>query len=212
MQIFTEYRSELFLKKYGIKVSKSYLTNNAEKALELSRKMKFPVAIKIMSPDILHKTEAGAIIVCRNEVDILTGYETLLNIVKKRKVKLEGILIQEYLTGNEIIIGIKKDETFGHVILFGIGGIYTEVLKDISFRSCPVSKKEALKMIEEIKNIKILEGYRTQKPVDKIVLSSIISTISKIPLKNKTISELDINPLIANGKSIIVVDARMILD
>ncbi len=212
MKIYTEYKSELFLKKFSIISSKSYLTNNIKEALELSKKMKFPLAVKIISPGILHKTDAGGVIKCGNQEDMVKAYYTILNIAKEKKAHLDGILIQEYIIGNEVIIGIKKDTTFGHIILFGLGGVYTEVLKDVSLRVCPLNKKEALRMINEIKNIKILEGYRKQKPVDKNVLSNILVKVSNIPLKYKNITELDINPLIANGSSIKAVDARMVLD
>lgn len=212
MKIYTEYKSELFLKKFGISVSKSYLTNNIKEALVLSKKMKFPLALKIISPDVLHKTDAGGVIKCINQEDIVKAYYKILSIAKEKKAHLEGVLIQEYIIGNEVIIGIKKDSTFGHIILFGLGGVYTEVLKDVSLRVCPLNKKEALRMINEIKNIKILEGYRKQKPVNKNVLSGILVKISHISLKYKNISELDINPLIANGSSIKAVDARMIFD
>ncbi|MBI4159102.1 acetate--CoA ligase family protein [Candidatus Woesearchaeota archaeon] len=212
MKIYTEYKSELFIKKFGVKVTKSYLTKGIKEALALSRKVNFPLVVKIISQDILHKTDAGGVIKCSNKEDLIQAYYKILSIIKEKKASLEGILIQEYITGNEIIIGIKKDPTFGHIILFGLGGVYTEVLKDVSLRVCPINKKEALRMINEIKNIKILEGYRKQKPVDKNVLSALLMKISQIPLKNKGIAELDINPLIANGKSIIAVDARMIIN
>lgn len=212
MKIYTEYKTELFLKKFGVIASKSYLTNSIKEALILSKKMNFPLVVKIMSPDVLHKTEAGGIIKCNDEKEIVKAYYKMLSIAKEKKAHLEGILIQEYINGNEIIIGIKKDPTFGHIILFGLGGIYTEILKDVSLRVCPIDKKEALKMINEIKNIKILEGYRKQKPIDKNVLSNILVRVSQIPLRYKNITELDINPLIANGNSIKAVDARMVLD
>ena len=212
MKIYTEYKSELFLKKFGITSSKSCITNNIKEAIILSKKMNFPLAVKIISQDILHKTDTGGVIKCGNEDEVVKAYYKILGIAKKRKAHLEGILLQEYITGSEIIVGIKKDSTFGHIILFGLGGVYTEILKDVSLRVCPLNKKEALSMINEIKNIKILERYRKQKPIDKNVLSNILVKVSQIPLKYKNITELDINPLIANGSSIKAVDARMVMD
>jgi len=129
-------------------------------------------------------------------------------------MKLTGakILIQEFMEGEQVIIGLKRDSVFGHVVLVGSGGILTELLHDVSIRKCPVDKKEAIKMIDEIKMKKVLYGYRNKKGVNIDSLVNAIVNISKLPQKHRNVKELDINPFIINEKEERACDARIILD
>ncbi len=165
--------------------------------LDSFSKMKKPVVVKVNG--INHKSDKGGVI-----LDIETRKE-LIDAYNKLSSLGESLVIQEQKKGVEIIVGLHNDKTFGQVVMVGIGGVYTELLKDVSFRICPVDRKEALSMIEELKMKKLLEGYRNLPKVDKKVLASLISKVSKL----KKIKEMDLNPVIFNGKNYSIVDARI---
>jgi len=172
---------------------------------------KFPLVLKIMSKQALHKSDIGGVKICNNKEELEKNFKLLMNISKRKKLKLQGILVQEYHEGHQLIVGIKKDPVFGHIILTGIGGIYTEILKDISIRACPITIKDANSMIDELKSKAILYGARGKKANVKL-FKNILVRVSKIPEKHKTISELDINPFILNEKNGYVVDARIVFE
>jgi len=209
-RVLAEYEAELFLKKY-LPVAQSSLANNLPEADRTAKKLHFPVVLKIISKDALHKTEINGVRIVRNHDDLKSNFNDLMSISRKRKIKLDGILIQEHASGIETIIGIKNDPTFGHVIMFGIGGTSVELLKDVSFRVCPITEKDTQSMIDDLKMKQLLYGFRGKKANIKF-LKKILVKVSKIPGKNKNIQELDINPFIINEKSGKVSDARMILN
>ncbi len=174
-----------------------------EKDLEkCMKKFGFPLVLKAIGKEIVHKTEMKGVSIVNNEKEAVKEF--------KRIKKLKGVtsvLVQEYVKGLETIVGVKKDETFGHLIIFGLGGIFVEILKDYSVRICPIDKEEALNMIEELKARKIFEGFRGLK-VDKNKIAEIISKLSKFAV-TKDIEEMDINPLICNEKDCYAVDVRI---
>jgi len=203
-EVYTEYRAEKFLKKW-IPVARNELVLNKEK---ISIK-KFPLVLKIISSQALHKSDINGVRIVHNKEELDKNFNELLNITKKKKLKLDGILVQEYKEGYQLITGLKKDPVFGHVILLGTGGIYTEIIKDISIRSCPISTADAESMINDLKMKDMLYGIRGEVAnISK--LKRILVKLSKIPLKYKNIEELDINPLIINKKEVIIADARII--
>lgn len=206
-KIFTEKKAEDFLKKY-IPVANSYLCKTKEQALKYSKKLGPKIVMKIISKDALHKSDIGGVKISEN---IEKDFDSLMKIVNKRKLKLDGILLQEYIEGTEVILGIKKDPTFGHVIMFGLGGVLIELVKDVTFRICPIDNKEAEKMISDLKTKKLLFGYRGNNINKKILIDTLIK-VSKIPIKNKKIEELDINPFIINEKIGKVSDARIVFN
>ena len=169
----------------------------------------FPIVLKVLSKNALHKTDFGLVKICRNKEEIDECWFGLLNNIQKLKLKEYKIIAQEFIKGIEVFAGIKRDETFGHIILFGLGGIFVEVLRDVSIRVCPISKKDAKEMIEEIKGKKILFGYRGMK-ANINFLKKFLVKLSKVPLKYENIQELDINPLIINEKEGKIVDCRII--
>lgn len=172
-------------------------------------KIKAPLVMKILSPDAIHKTEFGGVSIVHRHEEIESAFNELLSKAKNHKLKLKGILVQEFIEGQQLIIGLKKDSTFGNVILFGLGGIFTELLNDVSIRKCPINKEEAQSMIDELKSKKLFEGFRNIKlNTDK--LKQDLVEISKLPEKNKNISELDINPYILNSKEGKAVDVRVV--
>lgn len=207
MKIFTEYDSEEFLEKRGFPVVKRMLFNDSEKALNYADKIKFPIVLKLSSNELLHKTDFNAVRLNIHRDEFLKEFNNL----NKMKIKHNGVVVQKFLHGKYIILGVKKDETFGHVILVGIGGIFAEVIKDASFRVLPINKKDAFEMLEELRGYEILKGYRGEKINLKNVVNVMVK-LSKLIEKNKNITELDLNPLVANEKNTVIVDARIVFD
>jgi succinyl-CoA synthetase beta subunit len=203
--VFTGYKSEKFLSRF-LPVSTSQIIKRFSKI-----KIKPPLVLKIISKDALHKSDIGGVRIVTKEEDLESNFNELIKITKRKKLKLEGIMVQKFEEGEGLIIGIKQDPVFNHVILFGLGGIFTEVLEDTSIRKCPITEKDAEEMISELKASKVLHGFRGKK-YDLNLLKKVLVSISKIPLKHKTISELDINPFILNEKTGTVVDARIVFE
>lgn len=210
MKSLTEPKAEQMLSAY-LPIAKSMLAKKPEEALKFADTIKYPVMLKLISPQALHKTEIQGIRKANNEEELIKEFNSLLSTAKKKKMQLEGILVQEHLQGIETIIGLKKDQTFGHAILFGIGGIFTELMKDTSFRICPITAKDAEDMISELKAKKLLTGFRGGKPINMKLLINTLVAASKIPQKHPEIEEMDINPFIINDKTGKAADARIIL-
>ncbi len=213
--ILTEDKAKKILKEHSIPVPKEELAENEEKAVEIAKKIGFPVVLKLISPDILHRSDAKAIVLnVKNEEEVKEKFKEIIKNAKNFNphAKIEGVLVQEMLPqGREVIVGLIKDPQFGHVVMFGLGGIFVEILKDVSFRVAPINKKEALKMIKEIKGYKILEGTRGISPSDIDAIADIIVKVSELGVKMPEIKELDINPLFAYEKGAVAVDCRIIL-
>ena len=201
--IYNDYKAEKFLSKF-IPIAKNQLVKKAEDI-----KIKPPMVLKIISDQALHKSDIGGVRIIKREEDLQEEFNDLLKIAKRRLLKLDGILVQEFYEGEQLIIGIKKDPVFNHIILFGVGGIFTEVFNDTSIRKCPITKEDAQEMIDELRARKIFYGFRGKK-LNIEFLKKILVKVSEIPLKHKKIEELDINPFILNDKSGKVVDARIV--
>ena len=208
MKVLNEVKAEALLSKY-LQIAKSKLV----KKLDEAKNIQFPIVLKIISDDALHKTEVGGVKIVNSREELEKEFLALQNTAKKKKIKLDGILLQEKLSGVECIIGIKKDSVFGHIILFGVGGIFTEILEDVSIRKCPINENDADEMIRELKSSKLFseKGFRGKK-LNTSLLKRTLVKVSEIPLKHKNIQELDINPFILNEKEGKVADARIILD
>jgi len=211
----TEDKAKKILKEHGIPVPKEELAENEEKAIEIAKKIGFPVALKLISPDILHRSDAKAIMLnLKNEEELRKGFKEIIKNAKNFDpyARIHGVLVQEMLPqGREVIVGLIKDPQFGHVVMFGLGGIFVEILKDVAFRVTPIDKKEALKMMKEIKGYKILEGVRGISPSDINAIADVIVKVSELGVKMPEIKELDINPLFAYEKGAVAVDCRIIL-
>ncbi|MFH1972327.1 MAG: acetate--CoA ligase family protein [archaeon] len=205
---YTEVDTEKFLKKY-VPVAKHKLCNNL---LEVkSSGINVPLVLKIISKDALHKSDINGVRIVNCKEEIEKEFNDLVKIVKNKKLKSDGILVQEFVEGECVLIGLKKDDVFGHVVAFGIGGIYTEVMKDVSFRVCPITSKDFNSMVSELKMKDLLFGVRGKKGVNMKKLEKIVINISKIPIRYKEIKEMDINPFVINSKNGKVVDARMLI-
>ncbi|RJQ17285.1 acetyl-CoA synthetase [Candidatus Woesearchaeota archaeon] len=203
----------VLLQKYRIPYCNQQLCATLDDALTFAKKAKFPLAMKVISQDIIHKSDAGGVVIgIANIGDLRNAYETMTLTLQKKfpAAKVEGILVQEMAEGTELIVGAKRDPTFGPVVLLGLGGIFVEVLKDVSFRVAPLTKTDAKAMIDELKAKKIFYGVRGKKPLNIDAVAAILASISDIMVKNNTIQEIDLNPVIADDKKAIAVDFRFI--
>jgi len=208
MKVLAEKEAEEFLEKKGFPIAKRIFVKDFDGCLKAAKKISFPLVLKIASKKILHKSDVNGVRVnIKDEKEL----EKAFNELKKIK-NFEGVMVQEYIEGKFVITGLKKDPTFGHVIAFGLGGIFTEIIKDVSFRVCPITKKEAIEMIKEIKAYKILNGTRGEKPVNFYSILRVLLALSELSKKFKDIQELDINPLIVNEKNAKIVDARIVFN
>jgi acetyl-CoA synthetase (ADP-forming) len=203
------------LEEYNIPFAKWAFVKSPSQAIELAKKIGFPVVLKVVSKDILHKSEVGGVMVnLKSSDEVGKAFEQIMKNVKKHKpkAKIEGMLISKMVEeGKQVIVGGIKDPQFGHVIMFGAGGIYTELAKDKSLRIVPITKKDAEEMIAETKIYEILKGYRGEK-CDINALIKILLNTSKFLEENKEVKELDINPIIVHSKGAIAVDARIIVE
>jgi len=214
----TDFQAREIFEAYGVKGPKRYLAKDAMSAVEYANKIGYPVVAKIVSPDILHKTESGGVrINIMDASEMEKAFNDIITSVKNYlpSARIEGIEIQEMVKGiQEIIIGVKKDVQFGHLIMFGLGGIFVEALKDVTFGIVPVDREEASDMIKEIKSYKLLTGFRKLPEADIPSIVDTILRVSKLCEHFPEIKELDINPLIvkSKGNGVTMVDARIILE
>jgi acetyl-CoA synthetase (ADP-forming) len=201
---------------YGIPVTKFELAKNEAEAVKFAEKIGYPVVLKIVSPDVLHKSDVGGVIVnLKDAKEVRNAYNQILQNVKKHraKAKITGILVQEMAPpSTEIIVGAIKDPQFGPSIMFGLGGIFVEVLKDVTFRVAPITEEEAREMIMEVKAYPLLKGYRNQPPADIDAIVKILLNTSKLVMEHQEIKELDLNPIMVYEKGAKTVDARIILE
>jgi len=201
---------------YGIPVPKEAVAKSASEAAKVATGMGFPVVMKIVSPDILHKTEAGGVIVgVKTAADVEKNYATILANAKKYKsdAKIEGIQVQQMLLGGqEVIIGAVTDGSFGKLVAFGLGGVLVEVLKDITFRLAPASKQDALSMLDGIQAHEMLKGVRGSDPVNRDAVADIIVNVSRLITDFSEITEMDLNPVFATKANAIAADVRIVVD
>ncbi|WP_141266201.1 acetate--CoA ligase alpha subunit [Thermodesulfovibrio sp. Kuro-1] len=200
---------------YGFSFPERALAKTPMEAVAIAERIGYPVVMKVSSPHILHKTDVGGVkLNLNNDKAVYNAFVEITTNVKRvmPDAYIEGIMIYEMVTGGkEVIFGVSYDRTFGHMIMFGLGGIYVEVLKDVSFRIVPVSEQEALEMITEIKGSKILDGVRGEKPYDKTDIANCIRKLSKLVTDFPIIKEIDINPYMVFNNGGIGLDARIII-
>jgi len=210
-----ETEAKELLKEYGIPVPNFKLIKSENEIIGLAKEINFPIVMKIVSPDIIHKTDAGGVKVgIKDEKEAELAYQEIISKVKKynKEAKIEGVIVYPMvLQGTEIIIGMMKDPHFGPVVMFGLGGIFVEVLKDISFRILPIEERDAGEMITGIKGYEILKGARGNSPRDIQAIKEVLLKVSKLTTENPEINEIDLNPIFVFEKGLQVVDARMIL-
>jgi acetyl-CoA synthetase (ADP-forming) len=202
-------------KAYDLPVTRLGIATNEDEAVKLAKEIGYPVVLKIVSPNIIHKSDIGGVLIgLKNDEEVLSGYRQIINNVKKNKPDaiINGVVVQEMAPpSTEVIIGVTKDPQFGHVIMFGLGGIFVELFKDVSFRVIPISKKDAEEMITEIRGYVLLKGYRGRPPADINSLINALLTVSQMIEENHEINEMDLNPILVYENGIKIVDARIVI-
>ncbi len=201
---------------YGIEVPGEGLATSPQEAVGLAEEIGYPVVLKIVSPDILHKTEAkGVLVGLKSEDEVSKGYETIVSNAKayKSDADITGVQVQKMLAeGQEVLIGAIKDPTFGPVVTFGLGGILVEVLRDVTFRLAPTSTDDALAMVNGIRTAEVLRGVRGRPGVDLDALAAMIARVSELVTDFPEITEVDLNPVLAQENGAIAVDARFVVE
>ena len=212
-----EQAGKSLLANYGIAVPQSVVVKSADEVDAAFIQLKAPVVVKIMSPDILHKSDAGGVKVgLKSAAEVKDAINTMAASPKIRGARIDGYLIEEMApAGQEIVIGGVRDPQFGPLVMVGLGGIFVEVLRDVSFRICPITRLDAEEMLDELKGAAILAGARGQKPASR---SAIIDALMKVGGEHgllmthaNDIKEADINPMIVSETTAVAVDARFIL-
>ena len=201
---------------YGISVPKEALATTADEAAQFAADIGFPVVLKIVSPEILHKTEAGGVLVgVKNAADVVQGFTTIMENAKRynANANLLGVQVQQMIGGGqEVIVGAVTDPSFGKLVAFGLGGVLVEVLKDITFRLAPATRDDARSMLDGIAAADMLKGVRGGEPVDREALAGLIENVSRLVSDFPEISELDLNPVFASKRGAIAADVRIVLD
>jgi len=214
--LLTEIESKELLKQAGVSVIDTNLATSREEAISISRRFGFPVVLKIASPDIVHKSDTGGVkLGLKTSKQVGKAYDDILRTISQKypQALIQGVSVQKMARpGVEVIIGMSKDAQFGPVLMFGLGGILVEILKDVSFRIVPLTRRDAGEMIREIKGYPLLEGYRGQEPVDVSNLEELLLKVSDFVEQNPEVKELDLNPIFAYSDGAVAVDARVILE
>jgi acetyl-CoA synthetase (ADP-forming) len=203
-------------REYCIPVTKFELAESEAEAVRFAIGIGYPVVLKVVSPDVIHKSDVGGVeIGLKGDDDVRRGYHRIMENVKKNnpKARIVGITVQEMAPpSTEVIVGAIKDPQFGPVVMFGLGGIFVEVLKDVAFRVVPFTEDEASDMISEIKAYPILKGYRNTPPADTKAIADILLSTSRLMTDHPVIKEIDLNPILVYEKGAKAVDARIIIE
>jgi acyl-CoA synthetase (NDP forming) len=200
------------LNNYKIDVIYSELAETPTQAVKIAQKIGFPVVLKIDSPKIIHKTDNGCVKTnLYNASSVFTAFDEIMKNAKKITKDIKGVVVQKQAQGIEVIIGAKRDPQFGVVVLFGLGGIYVNLFKDVSMRVYPFTRKDVKQMINEIKAYPLLNGFRGSEKVDFTSLENTILRAGSLMSENSFIKEMDLNPCFASKKGCIVTDIRLVV-
>lgn len=211
-----EPESKTIFNELGLITPEFAIATSDKEAIAIAKKFGYPVVMKILSPQIIHKTDAGGVkLNLKTEEDVVKAFNETISNAKdyKKDAEIKGVLIEKMVTpSTEIIIGVTRDPTFGPAIMFGLGGIFVELLKDVSFRIAPLEKKDVKEMIHEIKALPILQGFRGGPNVNLDLIEEILLKVSKFVIDYiDDILEIDLNPIFAYEDKLLTVDARIIL-
>ena len=214
--VLTEVESKEVIQEVGIPVVETRLAATKEDAVTTARALGFPVVVKVISPDIVHKSDTGGVkLGLRDEAEVEAAWEEIMAATRQASpsASVHGVSVQRMAhKGTEVIIGGSKDPQFGPILMFGLGGVFVEVLKDVAFRIVPITRRDASQMIRDIKGYPVLEGYRGQEPADQNALEEALLNTSRLLEEHPEIKELDLNPIFAYGHGVTAVDARIILE
>lgn len=207
-RVLAEKEAEAFLEHEGFPVAERYFARTEQDVLHAAHRLGYPVCLKVSSKHILHKSDVGGVkIDLRTDQEVLTAFRHLITIPK-----CEAVMAQSYTTGHLLLAGVQRDPTFGHTLVVGTGGIYTELLKDVAFRVCPISHHDAKTMVEELRLYPALLGARGQPAADLELLHRLLLRLSHLALCYPNIRELDLNPVIVTSNNLHLVDARIVFD
>ncbi len=212
--ILTYEESRTVMKLAGLPLNKMCFAKNLDECFAKANEIGYPVVLKIISKDVIHKSDSGGVkIGISSDGELRKSYNEMLTSVKNHypSAEIEGFSIEEMVEGVELLIGTNTDDQFGKMIALGIGGIFVEIYKDVTFRLIPITEKDVRDMIEEIQGKKVLDGYRGLPQVDLSELSNFVINVSKIIEENKVIKEMDLNPVVATKEGLKAIDARIIL-
>ncbi len=214
--LLTEVEAKQIMKEAGLNVVETRLAKTKAEAQKTARELGFPVVLKIVSPEIVHKSDIGGVkLGLKDEAAVGAAFDEVMAAAKRAspKAHIHGVSVQAMARpGTEVILGMSKDPQFGPVIMFGLGGVLVEVLKDVAFRIVPLAQRDASQMVREIKGFPVLQGYRGQDPADIARLEEAILTLSKFVEGHPEIKELDLNPIFAYKDGLAAVDARIVLE
>src|SRR5919109_195054 len=201
---------------YGLPVPREGMATSVEQAVRLAREIGFPVALKIVSPQIVHKTEAGGVMLgLDNAREVRQAYRTIMANAwhYKADAQIAGVQVQQMVSGgHEVIVGVIRDPAFGPVVMFGLGGVFVETLQDTTFRLAPTTHAEALRMLKELRGAAILCGVRGQPATDREALAGLIVRASDLAADFPEITEVDLNPVMASATGAIAADVRIVVD
>lgn len=205
----SEYEAKQVLQKAGIPVVREEQAGSAAKAVEHADRIGYPVIMKVDSSDIQHKTDINAVMEARDGDEVRKRYDLLMETVHRHdpNAEVEGVLIDEKVSGHELIVGVNRDPDFGHVVMFGLGGIFVEVLHDVHFRALPLTHDDAKDLIGEMETGALLDGVRGQPPADRPAIIDVLLHVSQLVEDHPEIRELDINPLFVSDQGAVAADA-----
>lgn len=213
--ILSEVEAKEILEEAGIPTARARLARSKEEAVAVAQALGFPVVLKVVSPQITHKSDVGGVKLNLNSPDeVSAAFDEIVASARRaaEDATIEGVSVQQMARpGVEVIIGMTKDPQFGPVLMFGLGGVLVEVLKDVAFRIVPLTPRDARQMIREIKGFPILEGFRGQEPADLEALESILLRLSSFAEEHPEIEEMDLNPIFTYSDGALAVDARIVV-
>lgn len=210
-----ENEASCLLRDYGIRVPDFGIATSGEEACLVAREIGFPVALKVMSPGIIHKSDVGGVILNLSGAgEVTEAYSRMMSRISSSvpSAKIVGVLVSRMVTGLETVVGVTQDPTFGPVIMFGLGGILVEAFKDVSFRAIPIQREDAEELIAETKASRLFEGMRGKAPMDRGAAADVLVRVSQLVTENPRIREMDINPLMVMENGAVAVDVRIMLE
>ncbi len=212
-EVLNEYESKILLKRHGVPVTEIRFARTLAEALRAAREIGYPVVMKIVSPEITHKTDVGGVALnIDSDEKLASEYELMLRRIREvaGNVTILGVTVQEQVDrGVELMIGAMRDMQFGPVVALGIGGVFVEVYGDVAYRVAPVDRHDVLDMLDELKGRRLLDGFRGLPPVDLESVVGMVVKISDIIMEHEEIAEMDLNPVVFKGRDGKVVDARV---
>jgi acetate---CoA ligase (ADP-forming) subunit beta len=215
-RFLNEIESKRMLKQAGLTVTEPFLAQSCSDAISIAQRLGFPVVLKVVSDEIIHKSDAGGVLVnLTDSKSVGLAYTRMMDSIGKKfpEAAIDGISVQKQAApGTEVIIGMTRDPQFGPAIMFGLGGVWVEIFNDVSLRIAPLSREDTSEMLRELKSYKMFQGYRGQPKIDTDTLEDWLLRVSALVMNNPRIKELDINPIFAYADGALAVDARILLE